>query len=88
DEYKVLLQDLEKVEALKKLARPDRPLATVALQFVLAHPAVSTVIPGIKTVAQMESNLLPERLQPLSRTELDLIDSVVPPGGGRKIWPA
>jgi aryl-alcohol dehydrogenase-like predicted oxidoreductase len=27
-----------------------------ALKFVLAHPAVSTVIPGIRSVAQAEAN--------------------------------
>jgi aryl-alcohol dehydrogenase-like predicted oxidoreductase len=60
----------------------------VALQFVLANPAVSTVIPGIKTVAQMEANLTAAQLPPLSKEELTYIDSIVAPGGGRKIWPA
>lgn len=33
------------------------PLAAAALQFVLAHPAVPTIIPGTRTVAQLEQNL-------------------------------
>jgi len=31
-------------------------MAEAALKFVLAHPAVSTVIPGIRTAAQAEAN--------------------------------
>ncbi len=88
EEYQVFLKDLEMVQALRSLERPDRSLATVALQFVLANPAVSTVIPGIKTVAQMEANLAAARLPPLSAEELALIDRIVTPGKGRKIWPA
>ena len=45
----------------------DFASAQAALKFVLAHPAVSTVIPGIRNVAQAEANCgvsdLPE-LQP------------------------
>lgn len=88
DEYAVFLKDLETVEALRALSRPDRSLATLALQFVLANPAVSTVIPGIKNTAQMKANLQAVSLPPLSPEELAYIDSLVPPGGGRKIWPA
>ncbi|MGE0821832.1 MAG: aldo/keto reductase [Candidatus Binatia bacterium] len=54
-------------------------LAQAALRFVLSHPAVSTVIPGIRTVRQVEDNLaisgksLPvddiKQLQQLYRTE-------------------
>lgn len=32
-------------------------LAQAALRFILSHPAVSTVIPGIRTVKQVEDNL-------------------------------
>jgi aryl-alcohol dehydrogenase-like predicted oxidoreductase len=40
-------------------------LADVALRFVLAHPAVSTVIPGIRTIAQAEANAAAADLPPL-----------------------
>ena len=33
------------------------PLKAAALQFVLAHPAIPTNIPGVRTVAQLEDNL-------------------------------
>lgn len=87
EEYRIFLDDLAKVEALRPLAQ-GRTLAQLALQFTLAHPAVSTVIPGVKTVAQMEANLQAGLLPPLTAAELEHIAAIVPPGGGRKIWPA
>ncbi len=50
------LRRLEQVEQVRFLARPDRTLAQAALQWVLAHPAVSCAIPGAKSVAQVTSN--------------------------------
>ncbi len=57
------------------LAGSGLTLAQAALKFVLAHPAVSTVIPGNRTVAQAEANcavsdlpdLAPETLAKLRR---------------------
>jgi aryl-alcohol dehydrogenase-like predicted oxidoreductase len=87
DEYQVFLDDLQKVDALQHLA-DGRSLAQLALQFVLANPAVSTVIPGVKNVAQAQANLQTGLLDPLDQKELAFIDTIVPPAGGRKIWPA
>ena len=33
------------------------PLKAAALQFALAHPAIATNIPGVRTVAQLEDNI-------------------------------
>ena len=87
DEYEVFLDDLQKVEQLKPLAT-ERTLAQLALQFTLAHPAVSTVIPGAKNVRQMRDNIQAALLPPLTDAELEQINNIVPSGGGRKIWPA
>jgi aryl-alcohol dehydrogenase-like predicted oxidoreductase len=87
DEYEVFLQDLQKVEMLQPLAR-GRTLAQLALQFVLAHPAVTTVIPGAKTVVQLRDNVGAALLPPLTPEEMAQMAAVTPPGGGRKIWPA
>lgn len=43
-------------EVRKDLAGSGYTLAQAALKFVLAHPAVSTVIPGIRNAAQAEAN--------------------------------
>jgi len=43
-------------EISRDLAGTGYTLAQAALKFVLAHPAVSTVIPGIRSVTQAEAN--------------------------------
>jgi aryl-alcohol dehydrogenase-like predicted oxidoreductase len=87
EEYEIYLQDLAKVEKLRELAN-GRSLAQVALQFVLSHPAVTTVIPGAKNPRQVQDNVQAGLLPPLSAAEIQKVDTLVPPGGGRKIWPA
>lgn len=42
-------------------------LPQAAIKFVLAHPAVSTVIPGIRSVAQAEANCAVSDLPPIHR---------------------
>ena len=87
DENKIFLEDLEKAEQLRPLAQ-GQTLAQLAIRFAFTHPDVTTVIPGAKTVAQLEDNLLAARLGPLTDAEQAAIDAITPPGGGRKIWPA
>lgn len=48
------------------LAGTGLSVAQAALQFVLAHPAVSTVIPGMRNAAQAEANVGVSALPPLS----------------------
>jgi aryl-alcohol dehydrogenase-like predicted oxidoreductase len=87
EERQIFLQDLEKVEKLRPLAE-DRTLAQLALQFVMAHPAVTAAIPGAKNQRQLEDNVQAALLPPLTDEEMAHIDAVTPPAGGRKIWPA
>jgi aryl-alcohol dehydrogenase-like predicted oxidoreductase len=87
DQQAIYLDDLQKVAALRPLVN-GRTLAQLALQFTLAHPAVTTVIPGAKNVRQMRDNVAAGLLPPLTPAEMAQIDAIVPPGGGRKIWPA
>ncbi len=61
---------LERIEQLRFLERPGQTLGQAALRFVLAHPAVHCVVPGARTLEQLESNvpaaeaeLLPEELR-------------------------
>lgn len=60
---------LQWIEQLRFLERPDQTLAQAALRFVLAHPSVHCVVPGARTISQLEENvsaadadLLPEDL--------------------------
>ncbi len=52
-----LAEATPRLEALQAFLAPDRPsLAVLALKFCLSHPAVSTVIPGMRRVANVEAN--------------------------------
>ncbi len=88
DEHKIFLEDLEKVEKLKPLVNEKRSLVHLAIQFVMHHPAVTVAIPGAKRIAQLKENVKTALMPDLTPDEMALIDSVTPPGGGRKIWPA
>ncbi len=51
-------QVFERVERLKRLLDGEAgTLPELALKFCLSHPAVSTVIPGMRTAAHVESNV-------------------------------
>lgn len=88
DQNAIYRHDLKVVERLQPLASEARTMAQLALQFALAHPAVSTVIPGAKTPAQLRDNLGALSAPELTPAEMIRINEIVPPGGGRKIWPA
>lgn len=50
--------DLERVRGIEAVcARHEVPIAAAALQFVLGHPSVATVIPGAYTANQVERNI-------------------------------
>jgi len=52
-----LQEAARRVEALRGFLTPDRPtLARLALKFILSHPAVSTVIPGMRRAAHVLEN--------------------------------
>jgi aryl-alcohol dehydrogenase-like predicted oxidoreductase len=76
------------VDQLKQLVREGRSLTQLAVQFALQHPAVTTVIPGAKTEKQFAETCASVVSPAFSDDEINLIDSITPPGGGRKIWPA
>lgn len=59
-------QVVEKVTALQEdLAGVPETLAEIALRFCLSHPAVSTVIPGMRRVRNVEANCLASDQGPL-----------------------
>lgn len=58
---------VKRVEKIREtIADMGMTLTEVALKFALAHPAVSTVIPGIRNVQQAESNIAASDSKPLS----------------------
>ena len=49
---------MKKVAAMEQIcAAHGVSLPAAALQFVLAHPAVPTIVPGTRTVEQLRQNL-------------------------------
>ncbi len=52
-----LAETLEHVEALKAVVPRDATLAETALRFILQHPAVTTVIPGMRKIANVRANI-------------------------------
>jgi aryl-alcohol dehydrogenase-like predicted oxidoreductase len=87
DEHATFLDDLQKVEMLRELT-DGRSLAQLALQFVTSNTTVTATIPGAKSPRQVQENVKAALLPGLSDAELERIDEIVAPGGGRKIWPA
>ncbi len=87
DERRTFLEDLDKVERLRALTN-GRALSQLALRFIIDHPAVTTVIPGARSPKQARENVQAGLLPSLTAVERQQINSITPPGGGRKIWPA
>ena len=69
-----LLPSLERVEALKELlgewnqshaGEPPLTLPEMALRFILSNPDVSTIIPGMRKLSHVQSNIAASDLGPL-----------------------
>ena len=64
-----LIPSVERADALKPLVPENSTLPEMALRFILSNPAVSTIIPGMRKIKNVESNIaasdrgaLPEEL--------------------------
>ena len=66
------LADLERVEQVKSIIGDKaRSLPQAALKFILAHPAVSCVVPGMMTPAQVDDGVATSGAAPLPASILD-----------------
>ena len=64
----------ERVAALQKdLGETNEPLAETALRFCLSHTAVSTVIPGMRKLSNVENNMAVSARGPLPQSVLDIL---------------
>src|SRR5690606_4019015 len=52
-----LVPTLERVERLRPVVPQGMTMAELALRHILEHPAVSTVIPGMREAAHVRQNL-------------------------------
>ncbi|MDA3930689.1 MAG: aldo/keto reductase [Prolixibacteraceae bacterium] len=66
---------IDAVEALKNTF-PDANLAQIALQWILSHSAVSTVIPGASTADQLLSNIQASDLSKMNESQLAKVKSI------------
>jgi aryl-alcohol dehydrogenase-like predicted oxidoreductase len=87
-ENEQFLADLKTVARLRDVVPADDTMAQFAIRFTASHPAVSSVIPGARNRRQAKSNTAAGRRPPLSDLEMSAVNAIVPPGSGRKIWPA
>lgn len=69
----VLRQTVQRVSRLKSLVKPTEPLVQFALRFSLSHPAVTAVIPGVRSAEQVACNLAVLEQGPLSQETLNQI---------------
>ena len=65
------LSDLERVEQVKSIVKNRaKSLPQAALKFILAHPAVSSVVPGMMTPAQVDDGVATSSTNPLPNSVL------------------
>lgn len=62
-----------RIQALGSDLQEDEPLAQTALRFCLSHPAVSTVIPGMRKVTHVEQNVAAVLKGPLPPQTLHIL---------------
>ena len=60
-----LAETLPRVEALKALVPPGSSLPDLALRFILHHKAVSTTIPGMRSLSHVDANIAASDAPPL-----------------------
>ncbi len=70
------LADLERVEQAKSIVgNKAKSLPQAALKFILAHPAVSSVVPGMMTPAQVDDGVATSGATPLPSSVLEQLRS-------------
>jgi len=68
-----LPETLERVDRLQQLVPSGMDLPELALRFILAHPAVSTVIPGMRRLKHVDRNLAASDGEPLPPRLMDAL---------------
>src|SRR5437870_5388297 len=61
-----LIPSIDRAEKLKQLLPPDTTLPELALRFILSNPNVSTIIPGMRKLSHVDSNIAASDAGPLS----------------------
>ena len=78
----------EHVEALRWVENPNRTMAQAALKFILAHPAVSTVIPGMRSMPHVDENAAVSEQVTMTPDEVERLKSHAWAHGFKYPWAA
>ena len=68
-----LIPSVDRAEALRPLVPEGSSMPEMALRFILSHPAVSTIIPGMRKIGNVEANIAASDAEPLSETLLETL---------------
>ena len=66
-----LAQSVDRADALRPLVPGGMTMPELALRWILAEPAVSTIIPGMRKIPHVESNLAASDGRPLDASLLE-----------------
>jgi len=70
-----IAETLPRVRALQEIVPAGRSLPDLALRFILHHPAVSTTIPGMRSLSHVESNIAASDAPPLDSALLKALST-------------
>jgi aryl-alcohol dehydrogenase-like predicted oxidoreductase len=70
-----LRQSVERAEALRQLVPEGSTMPDTALRFILSEPAVSTIIPGMRKMANVEANMAASKAGILPTETLEKLKS-------------
>ena len=68
----------EAKELLKRMSHGSKEASQLAIQYVLAHPAVTSAIVGMRTMEQLEDAVKAVTLPPLSEEEMAILHKEIP----------
>ena len=77
-----LVDGLKKIDQLRFLVREERTMAQAALQFILAQPRMTCVVPTITSLAELEEFAGAAQAPPLTPDELSRVDELYRAGFG------
>lgn len=77
-----LMEGVQKVEAVRFLERDDRTMGQAAMQWLLHEPAVSTVLPNIYNVEQIDEFAATSETPPITDEEFTHVEALWEEGFG------
>ncbi len=66
-----LSETVDRIEALRPLVPANMTMAEMSLRFILANPTVSTIIPGMRKIGNVEANAAASDSMGLDKSLLD-----------------